>query len=260
MANLTNAELYQAILAYQIDEPNVALPFQKRLARENGWTIDFSHHAIEEYKKFIYLCIAAGHPCTPSDEVDQVWHLHMLYTSSYFERLCNQILGKTIAHEPTKGGSHESEKFHDWYAKTLESYRNEFGTEPPTDIWPPAEIRFGHGPQYQRIDVNENIVIPKKRVRQISLATFILAASATIIGCSIENETGSITFDESLKYIAIGAIVLIILYAIFKAIRENAGGNGWGSGGGGGCSTSSCGSDSSGCGSGCGGGCGGGGD
>lgn len=24
-----------------------------------------------------------GHPCTPSDQVDQVWHLHLLHTVSF---------------------------------------------------------------------------------------------------------------------------------------------------------------------------------
>ncbi len=253
MANLKNADLYNAILTYQIDDPNVALPFEKRLARENGWTLSLSRRTIEEYKKFIYLCMTAGHPCSPSDEVDQAWHLHMLYTSSYFERLCNQILGKTISHEPTKGGHDENEKFQDWYAKTLESYQSQFGTEPPADIWPSSEERLQDSSRYQRINVQENFILPKKRIRQIAFGTAALAASLTFIGCSIDGAWRTEQVDKTLQIIAIFALVLILLNALIKYIRDNEARGGCS---GGGCATSSCGS--SGCGSGCGGGCGGG--
>jgi hypothetical protein len=260
MANLTRADLYKAILAYQIDDPNVALPFEKRLARENGWTISYSRRAISEYKKFIYLCLASGHPCTPSDEVDQVWHLHMLYTSSYFDRLCKEILGKTIAHEPTKGGGSEGEKFHDWYAKSLESYQNQFGEEPPADIWPPSEIRFERAPNFQRINVKDNLIIPKKRVRQVGISLIAIAASISVIGCAVDSQLSVNSVDDTLKIIAIAMVVLLLIVAFIKYLINGPGGTGWG---GGGCSTSSCGFDSgsgcsSGCGSGCGGGCGGG--
>ncbi|MFM9871988.1 MAG: glycine-rich domain-containing protein [Fimbriimonadaceae bacterium] len=256
MANLTNAALYQAIINYQIDDPNVALPFEKRLARENGWTLSFSRRIIEEYKKFIYLCIAAGHPCTPSDEVDQAWHLHMLYTSSYFDRLCQQILGKTIAHEPTKGGDDEGEKFHDWYAKTLGSYRDQFGSEPPADIWPPSEIRFGNAPRFRRINVKENIIISKKRIRKLAFGSIASTVGLTVIGCSLDGPWRTEQVNDTLQAIAIAIVVILLLVALINYIRNGGGGNRGGCSGG--CGASSGSACSSGCGSGCGGGCGGG--
>ncbi|MCX5952813.1 MAG: hypothetical protein NTZ40_04815 [Cyanobacteria bacterium] len=33
--------------------------------------------AIEEYRKFVFLALVAGHQITPSDQVDQVGHLHL---------------------------------------------------------------------------------------------------------------------------------------------------------------------------------------
>ncbi|MEK6230809.1 MAG: hypothetical protein N2A42_03075 [Luteolibacter sp.] len=33
-----------------------------------------------EYKRFVALAMLAGHPVTPSEEVDQAWHLHLVYT------------------------------------------------------------------------------------------------------------------------------------------------------------------------------------
>lgn len=262
MANLSNAELYARIQTFKIDDPDVELPFVKRLARENNWTISYSQRAIEEYKNFIYLCMATGHACTPSDEVDQVWHLHMLYTSSYFERLCKQILRKTIAHEPTRGGSQEGEKFHDWYAKTLESYEKEFGKKPPMDIWPAPKIRFGEAPHFQRINTKDHFVLSKRKVKKWAFTSAALCTVVFAIGCSSQTNPNSSANDQ---LIWIGVfIVLLIIWQIW-ANRKNRGGSGCSSGCG---STGSCGSSghdssgcsSSGCSSGCGGGCGGGGD
>ena len=38
---------------------------------------------IGEYKKFITLAYFSNKMITPSEEVDQVWHMHMTYTKHY---------------------------------------------------------------------------------------------------------------------------------------------------------------------------------
>jgi hypothetical protein len=43
--------------------------------RANGWSRPFALRAIEEYRKFVFLALVADHQVTPSDQVDQVWHL-----------------------------------------------------------------------------------------------------------------------------------------------------------------------------------------
>jgi hypothetical protein len=63
--------LWKEIKAFELDAPESSLSFSSRLARENGWTLEFSLRAIEEYKKFIFLICIADHPLTPSDQVDQ---------------------------------------------------------------------------------------------------------------------------------------------------------------------------------------------
>ena len=129
-----------------------AFPFAARLARENGWSTGLAARTIGEYRRFVFLAIAAGHPVSPSDQVDQVWHLHLLYTESYWNRFCRDTLGMSLHHHPTKGGDEEREKFRDWYAETLDSYRRFFVTEPPADIWPNAVVRFGEDILYQRVN------------------------------------------------------------------------------------------------------------
>ena len=81
--------LWASIEKFEFDTPGVELPFSARLARDNGWSSDFAHRVIEEYRRFLYLSAVAGHTVSPSDEVDQVWHLHLTYTSSYLSLIHN---------------------------------------------------------------------------------------------------------------------------------------------------------------------------
>ena len=77
--------LWARIKGFALDDPASSLPFSQRLARENGWSRHFACRAIEEYKRFCYLAMTAGHSVSPSDAVDQAWHLHLLYTRSYWD-------------------------------------------------------------------------------------------------------------------------------------------------------------------------------
>ena len=70
---------------------------------------------IEEYRKFCFLAVHAGHPVAPSDEVDQVWHQHLLYSRHYWEALCRDTLEMPLHHGPTEGGVAEGRKYHAWY-------------------------------------------------------------------------------------------------------------------------------------------------
>ncbi|MFL5728762.1 MAG: glycine-rich domain-containing protein [Cytophagaceae bacterium] len=156
----TEESLWRNIESFELDDPDSELTFSERLARENRWTMEYSLRCIEEYKKFIFMICIADHPLTPSDQVDQVWHLHLLYTQSYWIELCQNTLGKTIHHGPTRGGEQEQSKFTDWYAKTKELYTNFFNCTPPADIWPSSEVRFGEI-NFQRINLDKNWVVKK---------------------------------------------------------------------------------------------------
>jgi len=152
--------LWLQIKNFELDEPNASLSFSDRLARENGWSIEYSLRAIEEYKRFMMLVCLASHPLTPSDQVDQVWHLHLLYTESYWIDFCQHILNRQIHHGPTKGGEKANTKFTDLYQKTKILYQTIFGTLPPDDIWPSSTIRFKKT-NFQRIDVENTWIITK---------------------------------------------------------------------------------------------------
>ncbi len=157
--------LWEKIRNFELDDPASAFTFSDRLARENGWSLEYAIRAGHEYKKFIFLLCIAPHPLTPSEQVDQVWHLHLLYTHSYWTDMCHHMLGRDIHHGPTKGGQAEKDKFEDWYTRTLELYQTTFTQTPPTDIWPDTQTRFSQI-HFQRVNLETHWIIPKPKLLQ----------------------------------------------------------------------------------------------
>jgi len=163
--------LWEKIEQYPLDKPGVSFPFSAKLAKENEWSAAYGRRTIEEYRRFVFLSCVGGHPVSPSHDVDEVWHLHILYTEDY-GRFCSDVLGRPFHHYPSSGGQSESAKFDDWYARTLTSYRNYFGEQPPIDIWPAPGSQFRKKQNYWRV--------PKPPVRLLSL----LLGPAVIVGCA----------------------------------------------------------------------------
>lgn len=181
-----HASLLARIEHFQFDAPNAEPVFVRRLARENGWTIAYAQRASEEYKRFAFLAMASGHPCTPSDQVDQVWHLHLIHTQQYWREFCGEVLGAPLHHAPSRGGVAEAAKFRGWYQRTLESYRAAFGVEPPPDIWPAAHARFAT--RARRVDQAAFWLVPKPGVRARRSALLSVAGvvtSVALAGCSL---------------------------------------------------------------------------
>jgi len=142
-------QLYQRICDYELDDSSHEFGFLAHLMGANGWSRSFALRAIEEYRKFVFLALVVDHQVTPSDQVDQVWHLHLLCSDAYWNDFCPRVLGRPLHHHPAKGGQAERDRFHEQYRATIRSYRQHFG-EPPADLWPPVDVRFGRDLQMQR--------------------------------------------------------------------------------------------------------------
>ncbi len=183
-----NDDLWQRLQAFELDVEGASLPFSARLARDNGWSLEFAARVALEYKKFLYLACTAGHMVTPSDEVDQAWHLHLVYTRSYWDELCAKVLRQPLHHGPTQGGKGEGRKFENWYERTLDSYRAAFGEEPPSDIWPPSHIRFGEALYFRRVNLKRHFLLPRPRCPKASPEVSWKVAPAALLlalaGCS----------------------------------------------------------------------------
>jgi uncharacterized protein (TIGR04222 family) len=210
--------LYGRLEDFSLDAIDAQLSFSCRLARENGWSINTALRVIEEYKKFAYLAVIAGHPVTPSDQVDQVWHLHLTYSRSYWEDFCPNVLQMPLHHEPTQGGESEQTKFQDWYGKTLSSYEVAFGQKPPADIWPPPTIRFGQNGQFVRVNRSRNWILPKLNEQGLKTRLIVTSVSLLLLtGCqtigSVSNPFNSSGSAFLLFYSVIAGTALVIAIA-----------------------------------------------
>ncbi len=270
-----NADLLRKVMEFEIDDGSPELTFARRLALENGWRLRFAERVIVEYRRFVYLAMAAGHPVTPSEEVDEAWHLHLTYTESYWNRLCRDVLPRPLHHNPTRGGAAENAKFEDWYGRTLETYTKTFGSPPPGDIWPGVPERFGRSIQRRKIEPNRYWIIPKPRARYLLLGTLLSATGCAAFQFKDVYELGweVIALVGFLLLVAIVVLLKVIVALIKgqpvgKPLRTCSGGGsggcasagipitcGSGNSGGDSCADSGGGGDSGGCG---GGGCGGG--
>jgi hypothetical protein len=162
VVSLADHPVWNALLSYKIGPANSAFPFSARLARDNGWTAEMSERVISEYKRFCFLAVTVGHPVTPSDAVDQAWHLHLTYTRDYWERFCPQVLGRPLHHGPTAGGAAEQHKYFEQYARTLASYEAVFGVQPPSDLWPNAARRLQDDPKARRVHPRDAWLVAKR--------------------------------------------------------------------------------------------------
>jgi|CXWL01.1.fsa_nt_gi uncharacterized membrane protein YgcG len=76
-------------------------PIEKLLEKKKNWDRAKIDINIVEYKKFLFLVGAnLGHTIVPfNDDVDEVWHMHLLDSAKY--RLdCINVFGRIIDHNP----------------------------------------------------------------------------------------------------------------------------------------------------------------
>ncbi|MEX0341782.1 MAG: hypothetical protein AB3N06_04280 [Erythrobacter sp.] len=181
----TSTDLWQRLAAYEIGPADAALSFTQRLARENRWSSEHATRVVREYKRFCYLAKTAGHEVTPSDSVDQAWHLHLTYSRDYWHRFCPEVLGADLHHGPTAGGQVERTRYYDQYAATLKSYEEAFGEAPPPDIWPDANRRFNIDPRSFRVNPRDVFVVPRWRfLLPLGLGTLLVAGVLLLEGLS----------------------------------------------------------------------------
>lgn len=217
--------LWKKINSLQIEPPQADLTFTQRLARENDWSATFSEKVIFEYRRFLFLMATSNREVTPSDQVDQAWHLHLTYTRSYWQDLCEDIIGFKLHHNPTEGGVQQQEKFKEQYQYTLDLYKKVYNEAPLNDVWPSVEKRFDAFYNFTRISRKKFWVIQKP---EFSIDKFLFFAfiPTLLTACTDDINTSDIWFWIKL---ALG------LYVIYKVLTwlgfDSKGGNGRGGGG-----------------------------
>jgi hypothetical protein len=231
--------LWSRIQSFSLDASDADFPFSKKLAKEEGWTLDFTRKAIQEYKKFVYLCCTLPNGASPSETVDKVWHMHLIYTQNYWEEFCPNILKRKLHHHPSKGGFKEKGKHQNWFSDTLKNYKEIFQQDAPRDIW------------FEKEKINTRTIWLKRlRIIPLLMMLFMLSSSLGEVFSTI----------LSIMLSCIGILFFGFFISLFSGndvitAKKKDDGSSIGSSGDGG--SSSCSGGGSGCGSGCGGGCGG---
>ncbi len=222
-----------------IGRDDATLGFEGRLAAENGWTRSFAGRVATEYRRFLALIANSEEPLTPSDAVDQAWHLHMVYTRDYWHGLCRDTVRRELHHEPTSGGVDQRDYYRERYAHTLDRYRTTFGTEPPGDIWPDPSQRFAG--QFERVD----------------RATTMLLGAEAAIGLGIAAAGLVVLIAQGMAVFAAVLLVVVVIGAFLlgAALRTGSARRQflWSFDGGDGIGSDGCGGWDGGCGGGCGG-------
>lgn len=222
--------LIASIEAFDIDGGPVQTSFADRLAQEQGWTPEFTRRVIREYKRFVALAMISKTPVTPSLIVDEAWHLHLIYTRSYWERF-TPMLPRPLHHEPTKGGEAENTKHKNQFSSTLELYRQTFGEEAPADIW--------------RSKLTEKSEPTRtKNPSTFRLGVLVGASALALVGCTAIAQTAAPA--SIAPFLVIGGIVIIVLIiAAATADQQRRRNGGQCSSSGGGCSSATGGGCSS---------------
>jgi hypothetical protein len=159
-------QLWNEILAYDLDAPFAEYSFSMRLASENYWTKEFTALAVLEYKKFMYLAATTDTMVSPSGVIDTVWHQHLIFTRSY-EAFC-AILGKRVQHVPSTHNKEDFQKFRLAKERTGDLYEEAFG-DPPSPIW-------AFGSMYESLNLAK---------AKIKIRSFVNGGVLAIVGLSV---------------------------------------------------------------------------
>ena len=117
-----NLALWEMYMLPQFDLSRVTSRLEKQ-----GHVKEDLDVAVQEYRKFIFLCSQGANICAPP-KVDDVWHAHMLDSVHYFSD-CEKYFGFYLHHDPCENGVDEGDM-----NSTLAFYEEVFG-EKPNEVW-----------------------------------------------------------------------------------------------------------------------------
>ena len=101
-----------------------------------GWDNDKVDGLVREYEKFLIIR-SQCEQCSPSEEIDYVWHQHILNTKHYYD-YCFDKFNKIIHHDPQMADD-QAARIGRLY-NTCDKYWNKYGYSPPDYIWKLEEL------------------------------------------------------------------------------------------------------------------------
>ncbi len=215
-------ELWQRLCAHPFEHPEQGLDLTRRLAREQGWPLAAARAAVDEYRRFCFLACVSDDDATPSAEIDEVWHLHLIHTRDYWSTFCPTVLQATLHHGPTRGGSDERLRYRQQYADTLARYEQWFG--PPSERWwPGTRERFAAPARLLRIDPRRHWIIAKPK-----LSTGVVGGAGLLVGALVAREALALpgnpldwTAGPFLQlYLALMVVAVLVAIGLRRTARD----------------------------------------
>ncbi|MCB9681080.1 MAG: TIGR04222 domain-containing membrane protein [Alphaproteobacteria bacterium] len=214
--------LWTRLQDHPFEDEDLALDLTARLAREQRWSRAYAMRAVDAYRRFCFLAVAAGVPATPSVDVDEVWHLHLLYTRDYWDVFCPTVLGTTLHHGPTRGGRAEGHRFGRQYADTLAAHEAFFGVPDP-DLWPSAAERFRRPGRFRRVDTDRAWVIPHPRLPSVRVAGAFAGLAMLLLLAGTAHAAGLGPFDlAGPPFLALYVVLGVVAVATSRPLRDLA--------------------------------------
>lgn len=139
----------------EVDEYNIPIYLLERVAKQHGYSLEYTKELGKEAKRMLYLTVLSKEPVVPSHHVDMVWH-EMLVFSRWYMNFCKFLGTDYIHHDPEKPADLQVkttmiQKFKNsvkekWigpdpyvepvaYTKTKENYEKYFGEKPSNQYW-----------------------------------------------------------------------------------------------------------------------------
>jgi len=167
LRSLEHLALWRRIEAHSFDPPGAGETFEDRLAAEQGWTVDFTSRAIDEYRRFAFIYAADGRAVSPPPVVEQVSRLHLLHTQDYWDVFCNQVLARPLHYQPWANAATDQAVL-DAYTSTVARCQRHFG-EAPADLWPdPITMATTPRSRYRWVDTDNAAVVPRAALYAIA--------------------------------------------------------------------------------------------
>lgn len=133
---MKDAELWSRVASYRFPTG-----FKEKLCAAMNCSAQTAEKLQDEYLRFVYLAQISPTEATPSEQVDQVWHLHLSYTRDYWHKFCAEILQRDFHHDPCDGPE-SMPRYAQQYRATLALYEQEFGEDAPPQSWPTKAARY----------------------------------------------------------------------------------------------------------------------
>ena len=83
-------------------------PYAAKLI-QRGWEQGRTEKAVQEYREFLFDAAINDDDVSPTKDVDDVWHLHILDTRRYYAD-CKRLFGRMIHHIPSETTCHREGK------------------------------------------------------------------------------------------------------------------------------------------------------